>query len=209
MSLVVADGGGEGGVVVGMRRIEPLMDIEVAFAGDVDTFDSIELPVKGTRVGLPELKADVLVEKRVGHRDVASTGKGCPVLFQDVVKTEEGQTCLASATVLTHGDPLSNRASASWYTSGCKGTLGLREGKIAFWQASLCRQQALRRRTTGSAGGGGGWLDVALLQYVVEGLDVVGGPQDFTKVALHPARGLRVTVVAPALPKVVAAPVDF
>jgi hypothetical protein len=33
-----------------------------------------------------------------------------------------------------------------------------------------------------------------MLQYVVEGLDVVGGPQDFTKVALHPGRGFRVTV---------------
>jgi hypothetical protein len=48
-----------------------------------------------------------------------------------------------------------------------------------------------------------------MLQYVVEALDVVGGPQDFTKVALHPERGFRVTVVAPALPKVVAAPVVF
>jgi hypothetical protein len=154
----MADGGGEGRVVVGMRRIEPLVDIEVAFARDVDTFDSIELPVKGTGVGLPELKAEVPAEEGVGHRDVAGTGKGRPVLFHDVVETEERPSCLTSATVLTHGDPLSNMASASWYTSGCKGTLGLREGKVAFWHASFCRQQALRRRTTGSAGGGGdGW----------------------------------------------------
>jgi hypothetical protein len=82
----VAECGGEGGVVVGMKRIEPLMDIEVAFARDVDSFDSIELPVKGTRVGLPKLRAKVLVEKGVGHRDVAGTGKGCPVLFHDGVK---------------------------------------------------------------------------------------------------------------------------